>query len=149
MFLIHSLLRHDYWRRECRTLTRWSKVGPQLILHIFLEHNLDCKKETLLGNPVKNPASFGFKKQRLWMLCYDVVSKVFFRFNVMCFVATYLNKYLSYCVVVYTDRSRILYSIHRSCSFFPNFNFLPLFSLLPYDVVKRFSANFLYEFKLN
>ena len=32
---------------------------------------------------------------------------------------------------------------------FPNFNFLPLSSLLLYDVVKRFLATFLYEFKLN
>ena len=41
-----------------------------------------------------------------------------------------------------------LCSIHLCCSFFQNSIFC-LFSLLLYDVVKRFSANILYEFKLN
>ena len=62
------------------------------------------------------------------------------------FVAPDLNKYLFYCVVIYTDRQRILYSIHL-CSFFLNFNFLPLFSLLL--PLSDFRPICLYEFKLN
>ena len=72
---------------------------------------------------------------------YWVVSKVL-SVLMSCVCSPYLNKYLLHCVVVYTDRWRILYSLHRCCSFFPNINFLPLFCLLLYDVIKRFSANF-------
>ena len=43
---------------------------------------------------------------------YWVVSKALSVLMSYVFVAPYLNKYLFYCVVVYTDRWRILYSIH-------------------------------------
>ena len=43
---------------------------------------------------------------------YYVVSKVLSVLMSCVFVAPYLNKYLFYCVLVYTDRWRILHPIH-------------------------------------